>query len=335
MTRTITVSRNHRILFVAAALIPLTLMACSEGGSRSPQSATAGANTPGVVNTSFTPGASPATEAAVSRVPAVVSYADAELVYREGRYQEAERLFETYTTSNPANQFGHYMLGLSAWKAGDFSAADRAFNRAIELDSTHVKSYLNSARVLLDLDRNHEALERAERARGLDESSTDALRLVARAYHSMGQVDSAVEAYHQALALDGSDVWSMNNLGVLYLDIGQPEQALAPLARAVQLRGTSPVFQNNLGLALERTGHLTGAKAAYGAALRADSTYSKAAISLARVNVLEVDSTDTVSVDDLAEEFRIQAGMWRETSVQPIVDTVQAPAPVSDSISNQ
>jgi len=38
--------------------------------------------------------------------------------FNEKRYDEAVRLFNTYTTEKPDNVWGFYMLGLSAWKTG-------------------------------------------------------------------------------------------------------------------------------------------------------------------------------------------------------------------------
>jgi tetratricopeptide (TPR) repeat protein len=257
------------------------------------------------------------------------TYPDGESAYRAGNFVEARRIFESYVTTRPENPWGHYMLGLASWKNGDLNSAEEAFTRAISLDSAHVKSYVNSARVLLDLGRNHEALERGQRAVALEPGSSDALRVVARAYHSMGQADSAIEAYRDALLVDEQDVWSLNNLGVLYLDKGQPDLALPPLARAVQLRGTAPVFQNNFGLALERTGHIAAAQLAFQAALQADSSYRKAVVSLARVSALVADSTDVVDIDELAQLFRMQLGIWRDnaggTVGDAVVDSVASP----------
>lgn len=330
MTRSIVVTRDR--LLIAAALVPLALAACSGKDSTSRTTADA-AGAPTVVNASMV---TPSTESASSSpATAPASYNEAEAAYQAGNIAEARRLFESYVTTRPDNPWGHYMLGLSAWKSGDLGTAEAAFDRAITLDSTHVKSYVNAARVLLDLGRNHEALERGTRAVALEPASSDARRVVARAYHSMGQVDSAIEAYRDALLIDDRDVWTLNNLGVLYLDKGEPELALPPLARAVQLRGTAPVFQNNFGLALERTGHVAAAQLAFQAALQADSTYTKASVSLARVSALVADSTDVVDIDELAQLFRMQLGIWRDnaggTVGEAAVDTVASPDSVEES----
>jgi hypothetical protein len=95
------------------------------------------------------------------------------------------------------------------------------------------------------------------------------------------------------------------------------------------------VFQNNFGLALERTGHLAAAQLAFQAALQADSTYTKASVSLARVSALVADSTDVVDLDELAQLFRMQLGIWRDnaggTLGEAVGDTVASPDSVDGS----
>ena len=318
MTRTTTLSHDHK-LFAALFLLSLTLVACGEKSRDtvvSDQTESISAITTGGTD-SPTPG-SPTT---ASQPMVSSSYEDGERAYTEGRFSDAEAIFEAYVTTRPENPFGHYMLGLAAWKSGDFARASEALERSIALDSTNPKSHVNLARVYIDLGRPHEALEAARKALVLDSTSGDARRVIARAFQSQGQVDSAIAAYQQALAIDDRDVWSMNNLGVLYLDEGDSDLAIPPLARAVQLRGTAPVFQNNLGMALERTGHLVLARQAYEATLASDSTYAKAAVNLDRVNALVVDSTDQFSLEEQAEGFRIQIGMWKDNLVPRSVET--------------
>ncbi|HEU4699658.1 MAG TPA: tetratricopeptide repeat protein [Gemmatimonadales bacterium] len=328
MTRTVSFPTDRLPLpFLAAwALLPLALAAC---GERTPatRTATAGGTTSAAVAAATTPRtAKPAAAGealAEGAAPSVaVRYADAESVYRARDYTEAAARFEDYTAAHPADAHGHYMLGLAYWKAGDAAHAEEALQRALELDPDNVKAWLNSARVLLDERRPREALERVQAALELDSTSVDALRLLARTQALLGEPDSAVATYRRVLAANDHDVWAMNNLGLLHLEQDDVAAALPPLARAVQLRPTAPVFQNNLGIALERSGRPAAARRAYEAALRADSSYTKAATSLARVLPL-ADSTatppapaDTTDVEALAEEFRMQVRMWQESAPQ-------------------
>jgi tetratricopeptide (TPR) repeat protein len=317
MSRTVT-----RYSLFAAAVLSSVTAACSE---KQPSGQTTTTVSTGAVPASSTTetGAatgtatsSSVTAKAVATTPA--SYADAETAYREGRYADAKDLFTSYTQTNPNNAWGHYMLGLSAWKASDPERALQSFDEALKIDPNHQKSLLNSARVLLETARAKEALERVEQALAIDSLSSDGLRLLGRTRYELGDVPEAIDAYQRAIAVNDHDSWAMNNLGYIYIQQGRSEAALPPLARAVELRSGTPVFQNNLATALERSGHFTAAKQAYEAALAADSTYGKASVGLARVTGRE-DSTGAEPVDltALSQEFQSQVQQWRETTVPP------------------
>jgi predicted Zn-dependent protease len=310
-----------------AVLVPLAA-GCSDGDRSSTGSgsstttASTGAATP-------TPSSTPATTSTEKPRSTVVgtvapSYADADRAFHRGRYEEAASMFEAYSESNPDNAWGHYMLGLSAWKTGDHTRALEAFDAALRIEPTHRKSLLNSARVLLETSRPQDALDRVEQALAIEPLSGEALRLEGRAHHELGQIPQAIDAYQRALALDDHDVWAMNNLGYLYIQQGRCDAALPPLARAVEIRSNVPVFQNNFATALERSGYFVAARQAYEAALQADSTYSKASVGLDRVNAHgTVSDTSTVDVAALSKEFQDQVEQWR---ARPSVATDSAKA---------
>jgi len=258
-----------------------------------------------------TPVAEPAPAA-----PRIVSFEEAETAYRERSYGEATDLFSSYVETKPENPWGYYMLGLSAWKSGDLPRAEEAFERSLALDPKHVKSYLNLARVLLDGDRPSEALTRVDSALGFDSLSNVAYRLRGRALDALDRTDEAIDAYRQAITLDENDVWSMNNLGVLYLQLGWPDEALYPLARAVSLDTTNAVFFNNLGMALEHTGRWAKAADVYRLAVAADSTHTRSAENLARVNGRPDDPyVEPVDLALIAQEFGDWIAGWRRTDV--------------------
>ena len=328
-------SRIIRRTALASVLVPLFAACSSSEHSSSPSSTTTvstSASSP--TETSGTASASVKPSVGTAVVP---TYADAERAFHLGRYEEAASMFQTYTESEPDNAWGHYMLGLSAWKIGDHTRALEAFDAALRLDPSHRKSLLNSARVLLEMGRPQDALDRVDRALGLEPLSSEGLRLAGRAHYELGEVDAAIDAYQRALAIDDRDVWAMNNLGYIYIQQGRTDSALPPLARAVELRRNVPVFQNNFATALERSGHFVSAREAYEAALAADSTYTKAAVGLERVKVNGVQSdSSTVDVAALSQEFQAQVDQWRTRTVTadstPKVDTVPSPEMARDSV---
>jgi len=252
-----------------------------------------------------------------------VSYDQAEEAFRAKRYDDAVALFSAYIEQKPANAWGHYMLGLSAWKAGDNRTAESAYEVALSLDPRHEKSLLGLSRVLIEEGRADEALQEIEFAAEIDPSSSQVFRLMGRAYHELGRTDDAVAAYLDAIALDDTDVWALNNVGYLYIQSSQHSEAIGPLARAVELAPDVAMFQNNLGIALERIGFAGSAAEAFRAAVAADDTYVKAQVNLERVEARGVDLDIIADLAYHAQQFVDEIVGWRDLVVGEFeVDTI-------------
>ena len=183
-------------------------------------------------------------------VTSPVSFDDAKTAFTDKRYAESVRLFTAYTAEHPDNVWGYYMLGLSAWKAGDRDAAVSALRSAIEKDSTHVKSRLNLTRVLIEQGKADEALPQVEAVLQLDSASNEAYRLLGRVKAATGDSAGAIDAFKHAIVLDGSDAWAMNDMARVYIEQGKFDDALGPLARAIEIDSTVTTFRGNLGFAL-------------------------------------------------------------------------------------
>jgi tetratricopeptide (TPR) repeat protein len=218
-------------------------------------------------------------------VPA--SFADGEAEFKAKNYKEATAIFEAYVDRKPGNGWGYYMLGLSAWKSGDFPKAEKAFGQALSVDPQHVKSLVNSARLFIDQKRQDDAIERLTRASEIDPESAEVYRLLAQTYRDQGKTDEAIEAYRRAIDLNEGDVWSMNHLGMLLLETKRANEALPLLTQAVELRAHVAEFHNNLGLVLEQTGDVRAAAEAFRDALLVDPRYETAKQNLARVEAVK------------------------------------------------
>jgi len=312
---------------VALCAIPLLLIAgCGTDDDTFVQKTTPAKE---VAQTETTPSPAP-----VETTPAVqpvqeVTYEIAEQAFLDARYEQAVDLFTRYTGKEPANPWGYYMLGLSAWKDGRLDVAEGAFQQSLTLDPNHLKSCINLARVLLDNQRASEALPVLDRALAIDSTSSAAFRLKGRAYHDLNQPDDAIAAYRQAITLDPTDAWSMNNLAFIWIQAGHFEDALPALARAVELRKDVAVFYNNLGMALEHTGHYTEATDAYGFAVDLDAYNEKAALNHSRVaSVREDESVLPVDLTALARSFETTIESWKvATTTQATADSVVSVQP--------
>lgn len=318
MTRVVSMipNRSHRILAYALPLAALPLFAVACGGDTSKPNAVD--TVPNTVSPASTPVES--TKPELRQVSADVtpkevvmpSYNSPMDAYKAAEYKVASEMYKTKLESTPKDAYGHYMLGLSSWKSGDFTGAKMAFDKSIELDPKFAKAYFNEARVLLDMKRAPEALELIDKGRLLDSTSSDGWRLTARAQSESGDVESAMNTYRELLKQNDADAWGLNNLGMLMFNRGEVQEALGPLARAVQVKPTAPLFLNNLGMALEQSGHLAAALKHYELAMKHDPSYTKAVRNAERLKPVVKDSTDggDVNVSELAEQFRLKVRSW-------------------------
>jgi len=190
------------------------------------------------------------------------------------------------------------MLGLSAWKAGELDKARGEFERTVQIDPKHVKGLLNLSRVLLDEGKPKEAREYVTAALKLDSTSSDGHHLMGRVYSGLKQNEEAIVSFRLALVYNPNNVWSMNNIGLILLQQQKYSEAVKPLARAVAVDSTIAVIHNNLGIVLEHLGQYTLAAASYRRAIEVDKGYTKAVMSLARVEGRKQDTT--LAVLDLA-----------------------------------
>ena len=229
------------------------------------------------VETVGTTGGSPAVETGP------VSFEEAKKTFDGGDFHEASRMFKGFTTTKPDNMWGHYMLGLSAWKEHDFEQAETELLRSIEIDSTHLKSRYNLARVYLDNGEPEKAVDQIRVGLTLDSTSSEGYRLLGRSQDQLGQLPEGEQSYRIALKLDQQDAWTMNNLGLNLIQQNRPEEAIGVLARAVQLKPDNARFENNLGMALELNGYVVKAGEEYEKAVALDGSNQKAQQNLDRV----------------------------------------------------
>lgn len=244
-----------------------------------------------------------------------VTYEEAEAAWNERDYVRATELFTRYIDQKPENPWGHYMLGLSARKAGELEIAELAFRETLMLDDTHVKSWQNLARTLLDGGRSDDALSVLIEADSLSPENGINHRLRGRALHQAGELISAADAYREAILINESDAWAINNLALVLVDDKRYEQALTALAQAVSIAPDNATFQNNLGMALELRGFFRAAELAYGRAVDLNIDYERAQSNLDRVVAVEGIDPSEISIETLAQAFIDEVNTWRDEYV--------------------
>lgn len=92
------------------------------------------------------------------------SLVDGDDAYRDGRYVEAERIFNELTYDDPGNPDLYERLGAARYKAGDFEGAARAWERQSQLEGGDPDALFNAGNAHTRSGRLEEALERYDQA---------------------------------------------------------------------------------------------------------------------------------------------------------------------------
>lgn len=112
------------------------------------------------------------------------AYAFAELAYtlfEQGKYNDAQTIFEGLVISNPYDAYFHAMLGAIYARKDMQEEAAEEYSIAIELDSENISAFVNRAEILLQHGEFEIAMDDLQKAIKLDPKGEDPAGLRARA----------------------------------------------------------------------------------------------------------------------------------------------------------
>jgi len=122
----------------------------------------------------------------------------------------------------------------------DWSAAERGYKRAIELNPNYATAHQWFASHLAVLGRFDEAMEEIKRAQELDPLSPIISTNVARVFYYKHEYDKAIEELQRTLEFDPDFVWAHGNLARAYSKKGMHEQAIIEIQKAAALSKDNP-----------------------------------------------------------------------------------------------
>ena len=165
---------------------------------------------------------------------------------------------------------------------------------AAALDAAH-GSQLDLARAFLSMGNAPRALRICEALCATGPASSQAWTVRGRALLELRRPEEAMAAFARASEIDPQNIHALNNQGYIHILRGDFGGAVALLRRAVDAAretATTPPAHvwNNLGIALEATGDIPRAEAAFGEAVALG--HHGAALSRARVGALLARRTD-------------------------------------------
>jgi tetratricopeptide (TPR) repeat protein len=243
-------------------------------------------------------------------------FQDALALHRQGRFEDAGRLYEALIGSDPAHVDGLVHFGVLRLGQGRPEEAEMLLRRAAAVADT-AEVHGNLAAVLQAMGRHEEATGHYRRAVALRPDMADAHFGLAACLQALGQheaaigsyqalltiepahpeahfglaaqfaeqgrVEEAIVSYRSALAADADFAEASHGLGVLLAGRGEPEEAIGCFQRALAVDPDYVDARLALGQALQRLDRDDEAMAAYRVALEADPDLAMAHYGLATI----------------------------------------------------
>jgi tetratricopeptide (TPR) repeat protein len=146
---------------------------------------------------------------------------------KEGRIEEAERIYRRVLRDNPRNVDALRLLALIAIGADRADDAESLLVRAVEIAPDFLLAHLDLGRLRKDQDRYGEALECFDRVIALEPGQAQAHFLRAATLARASFTPEAIEAYRRCLAARPAHVGALLGLGHVLKAIGDYDGAVA------------------------------------------------------------------------------------------------------------
>ncbi len=146
---------------------------------------------------------------------------------KEGRLEEAERLYRRVLRHNPRNVDAMRLLALIEISAGRENEAESLLQQAIAAAPDFLASLLDLGRLRKDQDRFGDALQCFDRALALDAVNPQTHFLRASTLAPAALTHEAIEAYQRCLKLRPGHMGAMIGLGHMYKAVGKYEDAVS------------------------------------------------------------------------------------------------------------
>jgi len=261
-------------------------------------------------------------------------------LHREGRLNEAEKLYARALKAAPDNFDALNLLGAIKAQTGKMGEALRLLSAAVKINPGAADAFVNLANVLHALKRDAEALDCLDKALRLNPHDIHTQLNRASALLSMKRPQDALVALDAVIAREPSNAAALLNRGVakaelgrhadalgdldaalklapgnatlLYnrgsalLQLGKPAEALADLDRAVVALPAHKLAWTNRGRALEMLNRHEDAAASFGKAIALDKDYADAHFNL---------SLTLLALGKLDQGFAEYEWRWKRSGV--------------------
>ncbi|THD48276.1 MAG: sulfotransferase family protein [Bradyrhizobium sp.] len=188
-------------------------------------------------------------------------------LHRQGRFDEAARLYGLLLAKRPNDVDANHMLGALRLQQGRNEEAIRLMSAALKVNRRLPLTLTNLGLALERTGQPAKALAAYDEAIAVKPDYAPALNNRGLALLAAGRIADALASFDKALAIDANYVDALSNRGLVLLELNRREAALASFDRAVTINPNHPDALANRGRALLELGRPDAALASLERAL--------------------------------------------------------------------
>ena len=196
--------------------------------------------------------------------------------HKEGKLQEAERLYLAILQVQPAHPDANHNLGILAVSVNKAELALPLFKLALEANPKIEQFWLSYISALIREKQFENAKQVLEQAKKQELSGENLHFIDAQINQNMGRLEEAEASYKKSIELKPDFAEAHSNLGVVLYGLGKLDEAEASLRQAIALKPDYAEAHSNLGLMLQELGRLGEAIASLNKAIALKSDYVEA-----------------------------------------------------------
>ena len=179
---------------------------------------------------------------------------------KEGKFQEAERLYQKILQTQPTHPHANHNLGITLYTLGRLKEAETSFKKAIKFKPDYIDAYYNLGLTLQKLHKLEEAETSYKKAIALKPNYAIAHNNLGNTLKDLGKLNEAEASYKKAIALNPDFAQAYNNMGLTLQKLHKLEEAETNYKKAITLKPDYAVAHNNLGITLYSLGRLKEAE---------------------------------------------------------------------------
>ncbi len=250
------------------------------------------------------------------------SYSNANALFQQGNFAEAQRALQTTLELAPENPASNLLLGMTNYALGDYAAAASSLGRFVDIATTAQPVKILAA-TQIQLGNPEEAVAILEEARERFPNDGSLLAMLGISQRTTGQIDESIESFNAALAtnqnpaevhflLAGSHFLredtdaavqsleqalelnpgfnqAMTGLVEIYLNQGETDRARARVETWRQQNPRSSFLNNLAGGLATMSGQPDQARNFYNNTLASEPANREARLRLAELAIIEAD----------------------------------------------